>query len=131
MRRAAVLLVDSHEDSRDMYAGYLRACGFTVKTAGTTDEGLIQAGGVDVIVTEVRVRGSFDGVELIVRLRDADETKETRIIVLTACAFETDQRRAHAAGCDVFLPKPCLPERLISEIRGVGTAGAWTTPPSP
>jgi CheY-like chemotaxis protein len=119
-RSAVVLLVESHEDSRDMYADYLLACGFRVQTADTTDDALRRASDADVIVTEIRVRGSFDGVELIGRLRDADETKETPIIVLTACAFATDQQRALAAGCDVFLPKPCLPGRLVTEIRGVG-----------
>jgi two-component system cell cycle response regulator DivK len=103
-----------------MYADYLRACGFTVATADTTDEGLILASDADVIVTEIRVHGSFDGVELIGRLRDADETRQTPIIVLTACAFEPDQARARAAGCNVFLPKPCLPEQLVREIRDVG-----------
>jgi CheY-like chemotaxis protein len=70
----------------------------------------------DVIVTEIRVHGSFDGVELISRLRDADETKETPIIVLTACAFGANQERSRAAGCSVFLSKPCLPEQLVREI---------------
>src|ERR1700681_1068997 len=38
-RSAVVLLVESHDDSHDMYADYLRECGFTVRTADTTDEG--------------------------------------------------------------------------------------------
>src|SRR5207247_4471249 len=74
---------------------------------------------VDVIVTCIRVDGPFDGVELVRRLRDGNGTQHKPIIVLTACAFEPDQQRALAAGCDVFLPKPCLPDRLVSEIRGV------------
>jgi CheY-like chemotaxis protein len=119
-RSAVVLLVESHDDSRDMYADYLRQCGFTVRTAGTTDEGLMRASDADVIVTEIRVHGSFDGVELVCRLRNAAKTRRTPIIVLTACAFAPDQQRALAAGCNVFLPKPCLPERLVSEIRTVG-----------
>src|SRR5712692_1777285 len=114
-----VLLVESHDDSRDMYADYLGTCGFTVLTADTSDDGLLRAVDAEVIVTGIRVRGSFDGVELVRRLRDTGQTKQLSIIVLTTCAFEPDQQRAHAAGCDVFLPKPCLPDRLVSEIRGV------------
>ena len=120
VRSAVVLLIESHDDSREMYADYLRACGFLVRTADTTDEGLLLASDVDVIVTEIRVHGSFDGVALIGRLRGADETKQTPIIVLTACAFEPDQERARAAGCTVFLPKPCLPQQLFREISDVG-----------
>ena len=52
---SVILLVESHDDSRDMYADYLRDCGFTVQTAGTTDEGLMLASDADVIVTGLRV----------------------------------------------------------------------------
>ena len=116
---AVVLLVESHEDSREMYACYLQLLGFTVLTADTTDEGLRCAGNSDVIVTEIRVSGSFDGLDLVSRLRHADGTKQKPIIVLTASTFEPDQRRAYAAGCDVYLSKPCLPENLLSAISGV------------
>jgi two-component system cell cycle response regulator DivK len=118
---AVVLLVESHDDSRDMYADDLRTCGFTVQTAKTTDDGLICAGEADVIVTGICVPGSFDGVELVRRLRKSDKTKTTPIIVVTACAFEPYKQRAHAAGCSAFLPKPCLPERLVDEIQAVLT----------
>jgi two-component system, cell cycle response regulator DivK len=115
-----ILLVESHDDSRDMYADHLRWCGFTVQTASTTDEALVRAQDADVIVTEIRLHGSFDGVELVGRLRADGVTNRTPIIVLTACAFDTDRKRARAAGCNVFLSKPCLPDRLVTEIRGVG-----------
>lgn len=94
-------------------------CGFTVLTADTTDDRWRHASEADVIVTGIRVNGSFDGVELVGRVRHADQTKQTPIIVLTACAFEPDQQHASAAGCDVFLPKPWLPEQLVSAIHAV------------
>jgi CheY-like chemotaxis protein len=59
------------------------------------------------------------GVDLVTRLRHAEATKQKPIIVLTACTLEPGQRRAYAAGCNVFLPKPCLPENLVSAISGV------------
>jgi two-component system cell cycle response regulator DivK len=122
-----VLLVESHDDTREMYADYLRRYGFAVTTAGTTDDGLRRARDADVIVTEIRVHGSFDGLELVGRLRSGGETKQTPIIVLTACAFDADQKRARAAGCNAFLPKPCLPERLISAIFEVEAVVEWTS----
>jgi two-component system, cell cycle response regulator DivK len=122
--RAVVLLVECDDDNREMYAQYLRQCGFAVQTAGTTDEGLRRARNADVIVTEIRVPGSCDGVGLVCELRNATETQRTPIIVLTACAFETDRQRARAAGCNVFLPKPCLPDHLVSEIRAIGQDGS-------
>jgi len=98
-----------------MYADYLRDHGFNVTEIDSTDAGLLAAHGADLVITGVRVAGSFDGIELVRRLRHSDLTKATPLIVLTACAFEPDQARAFAAGCDVFLPKPCLPEVLLAE----------------
>jgi DNA-binding response OmpR family regulator len=114
-----VLLVDSPHDDRAMYAEYLRLCGFHPIEISDTADGLALAVTADVVVTGIRVAGPFDGVELVRRLRDRHDTQDKPVIVLTACAFEPDQERALTAGCDVFLPKPCLPDRLASAIRVV------------
>jgi two-component system cell cycle response regulator DivK len=117
-----VLLVESAYDDRAMYAEYLRSRGFHPIEINDTADGLALSGTADVIVTGIRVEGPFDGIELVRRLRHGKDTHDTPVIVLTACAFEADQQRALAAGCDVFLPKPCLPDRLVTEIRAVLTA---------
>ena len=117
MPHGSILLVEPPEDDRPMYAEFLRANGFNVTEVDSTDDGLSAAHGADVIVTGVRMPGSFDGIELVRRLRDDERTKSKPLIVLTACTFEPDQSRAFAAGCDVFLPKPCLPEVLLQEAR--------------
>jgi DNA-binding response OmpR family regulator len=106
-----------------MYAEFLAANHFVPLQAETTDEGLRAAPNADIIVTGIRVRGSFDGIELVRRLRHDHQTRTKPLIVLTACAFEPDQQRAHLAGCDVFLPKPCLPETLLAAIRALANRG--------
>jgi two-component system, cell cycle response regulator DivK len=115
----AVLLVEDSIDDRQMYADYLRLNRFDVREASDTGDGLDAAPGADIVVTGIRVHGPFDGIELIRRLRADRRTSRKGIIVVTACAFDPDQQRAHAVGCDVFLTKPCLPERLLAEIRRV------------
>jgi CheY-like chemotaxis protein len=65
--------------------------GFAVQTTDTTDEGFTRACTADVIVTEFRVPGSMDRLELVERLRSAEATEHTPMIVLTACAFELDE----------------------------------------
>jgi DNA-binding response OmpR family regulator len=112
-----VLLVESRRDDRSMYTEYLRLRGFTVLEADTTDEALFHAVQSDVIVTGVRVNGSFDGLELVRKLRADASTQSKPIIVLTAWAFEPSRQLALAAGCDIFLTKPCLPEMLATESR--------------
>src|SRR5258708_21218961 len=100
-----------------MYAEYLRIVGLHTVEIDDTADALALAHTADVIVTGLRVHGPFDGVELVRRLRERDGTKDKPIIVLTACAFESDQQRALAAGSDGFLPKPCLPDALLTEIQ--------------
>ena len=128
-RPPSLLLIEPKDDSRVMYAEDLHTFGFTVLTADTTDDGLIRASDADVIVTGIRVPGSFDGVELVRRVRQTEKTTHTRVIVvLTAYAFESDGQRAFAAGCDLFLPKHCPPERLVREIRAVLRRRRMPTP---
>jgi CheY-like chemotaxis protein len=120
-RPQSILLIERDDASRVMYAEYLQTLGFSVLTADTTDDGFTRASDADVMVTGIRVPGSFDAAELVRRVRQTDATKHTPIIVLlSAGAFETDRQGAFAAGCDLFLPKHCPPERLVSEIRAVG-----------
>jgi len=70
-------------------------------------------------VTGILLSGTIDGIELMRRLRTDARTNRTPIIVLTACVQPTDLVRAKTAGCDVFLPKPCLPDDLLRAIRRV------------
>jgi CheY-like chemotaxis protein len=134
-RVPTVLLVESDSDAHEMYAEYLRIVGLHTVVIDDTGDALALAHTADVIVTGIRVHGPFDGLELVRRLRQSNGTRDTPIIVLTACAFESDQQRALAAGCDAFLPKPCLPDRVYSEIRAVlgrcraleDSTGAWLT----
>jgi two-component system, cell cycle response regulator DivK len=112
-----VMLVESVQDDRAMYAEYLRASAFGVIEVGDTAKALTRAAEADVIVTGIRVPGPFNGIELVHRLRSDHTTKERPVIVLTASAIQTDRDEAGRAGCDAFLLKPCLPDALVGEIR--------------
>jgi two-component system cell cycle response regulator len=58
-----------------------------------------------------------NGLELIRRLRRDPRTRHVTIIVISRHVFPSDRAAAMSAGCDVFLPKPCLPEALVTEIK--------------
>jgi two-component system, cell cycle response regulator DivK len=112
-----VLLVQDRPDDRTMYAEYLQRRGFAPLNVHTTDEAMAHAGDADVIVTDVRLSDSCDGLELVRRLRADARTRSKWIIVLTAWAMDPSREQALSAGCDVFLSKPCLPHALETEIR--------------
>ena len=116
-RPQSVLFVERDDDNRTMYVEYLRGRGLTIVTADTTDEGLAKAADAALVITGIEVPGSFNGIDLVSRLRASSSTQAMPIVVLTAYVFDQDKKRALAAGCDRFLPLPCLPNQLENEIR--------------
>ena len=112
-----VVLLQSDADSRAMYAEFLRYQGFVPVPMSTAADALSVAPRADVVVTGILLPGQMDGIELVTRLKTDDRTKRIPVIVLTACAWQSDRDRATTAGCDVFLPKPCLPDALVREVR--------------
>ena len=115
--RSSVLLIDGDQDSWELYAEALTSAGLEVVTAsdghGATE--LVTTLLPAVVVTDVRLRGAIDGLEVTRRLRADDRTKSIPVIVLTA--DDACYADALASGCERFLTKPCAPAVLASEIR--------------
>ena len=61
--RPVVLIVEDHQDTRDLYAVYLGLTGFSVLTARNGMEGLSRAceSHPDVVVTDVLLSPNIDG----------------------------------------------------------------------
>jgi two-component system cell cycle response regulator DivK len=51
----------------------------------------------------------IDGWEACRRLKADERTKDVPIVAVTGHALKRAEATAKAAGCDVFLTKPCLP----------------------
>jgi chemosensory pili system protein ChpA (sensor histidine kinase/response regulator) len=102
-----------------MYEEFLRHQGFAPIAVTNGTDALFAAPQADVVVTGILLTGTIDGIELISRLRAEERTRHVPIVVLTSCVWPPEPERARRAGCDVFLPKPCLPEELLHEVRRV------------
>jgi CheY-like chemotaxis protein len=114
------LLVDRDQDTRRMYSEYLRLSGCAVEEAEDGREALAKAiaHNPNVIVTETRLPG-INGFDLCRLLHSDAATRAIPIVFVTADAFRQDLDRARLAGADAVLVKPCLPERLLIELRRV------------
>jgi two-component system, chemotaxis family, response regulator PixH len=114
----SVLIVDHDADTRAMYAEYLRSLAYQVEEADDGRVALAKALSYrpTVIVTETRLPG-LSGFEFCRMLRRDEATQRTPVVVVTAVAFATDKELAQAAGADIVLAKPCLPDDLEKEIR--------------
>jgi two-component system, cell cycle response regulator DivK len=113
-----VLVVDDFPDNRDMYMQYLEFSGMRVAEAQNGHEALQQAFALlpDLIVMDLSLPG-LDGWEATRRLKADPRTQAIPVIALTGHALAGHSKGAIEAGCDAFITKPCLPERLLEEIR--------------
>jgi DNA-binding response OmpR family regulator len=114
---ARVLIVDDAQDTREVYALFLRDEGFQVAVAedGVTGLTFAQQHPLDIIILDLMMP-RMDGFEVTRRLRADDRTRNIPIIIFSGFEKETDTADAIAAGADVCCIKPCLPETLLGEI---------------
>ena len=113
-----ILVVDDYEDAREMYAEYLRFCGFRVAEARNGNEALEQAFALmpDLILMDLSLPG-MDGWEATRQLKADDRTRQIPVVALTGHALAGASEGAKKAGCDSFVTKPCLPDDLVVEVR--------------
>lgn len=116
------LIADRDGDTRKMYAQYLSIAGYRIEEAEDGREALAKAisGHPDVVVSETRLPG-INGFDLCRLLRADVATRAILMVFVTGDAFSQDLTRARTAGADAVLVKPCLPERLLLELRRVLT----------
>jgi len=112
-----VLIVDDFADNREMYSQFLEFSGFRVAEAQNGHEALEKAFALqpDLVVMDLSLPG-LDGWEATRRLKSDERTRATPVIALTGHALAGHSKGAIDAGCDAFITKPCLPERLVQEI---------------
>jgi len=112
-----ILVVEDFEDAREMYRDYLDFAGFRVETARDGLEGIQKARALmpDLILMDLSLPG-IDGWEATRVVKADASTRHILVVALSAHALATEGERARKAGCDGFIPKPCLPPDLVSEI---------------
>jgi CheY-like chemotaxis protein len=115
-----VLLVEDQPDLRALYAQELELSGFDVIEAGNGADALVHtaAHAPDVVLMDLSMP-VLDGWEATRRLKNDARTAHIPIVALTAHDGSGDLQRATNAGCDWFVPKPCPPDALVTEIRRV------------
>ena len=110
-RAPTVLVVDDEDLVREMCRRTLQAAGYTVIEAsnGARALGLLTQGGVDAVVTDIRMPG-MNGWELAGRLA----TMSPRPAVLFITGYEAHTDSTSFMG--LLLEKPFRPEQLVSSV---------------
>jgi DNA-binding response OmpR family regulator len=117
---ARILIVDDFEDARELYAEFLRLQGFEVTGAADGPEALHLAipAHYDLIVLDLALP-RMDGIAVLRELRKSPHTAKTPIIILSASVGREPREETLAAGANLFLEKPCLPDELEAAVRGL------------
>ena len=106
-----ILVVEDNGPSRDLLVTLLGQVGFKVRDAADGAEAVEvwKEWGPDLIWMDLRMP-VLDGYEATKRIRtlgkESTSENNTRIIALTASAFEENKARAFESGCDDFVRKP-------------------------
>lgn len=118
-RSGHVLVVEDDVDAAAVLADYLTRAGFTADVAHGVDEALAIAGArhPDALVTDIRLRGGGDGLELAAALAEL----EPRPLLIAVSGYITpeERERARAVGIRQTLPKPFDPEVLVTRLRAL------------
>lgn len=107
LSNAHILVIDDHEDSRNVARLVLEHAGYNVSLAATGAEGLHRAlvELPDLVLADL-ILPELDGLAVAERLRLHPATCNVRIIAMTADARPSAREDALRAGCNEFLVKP-------------------------
>ena len=133
-----ILVVDDHQEIRDLVARHLKREGFRVDTAGDGKAlwRVLADARIDLMVLDLMLPGE-DGLSLCRRLRADQATAAIPIIMLTAKGDEIDRILGLEMGADDYMAKPFSARELIARIRAVlrrsqagGGGGGEAEPPA-
>jgi CheY-like chemotaxis protein len=103
---AKILLVEDDNNLREIYGARLSAEGYDIVSAPDGEEALAIAvkERPDLIISDIMMP-KISGFDMLDILRNAPETKDTKIIMMTALSQAEDKERADKLGADLYLVK--------------------------
>ncbi len=129
---AKIMLVEDDNNLREIYGARLQAEGHEIVAAKDGEEALAIAvkEKPDLIISDVmmpRVSG-FDMLDI---LRNAPETRDTKVIMMTALSQAEDKARADKLGADRYLVKSQVTLEDVANVVREVLAGDATPPATP
>lgn len=134
-----ILLVEDDKSLREIYGVRLLAEGYDIISAGDGEEALAMAikDRPNLIVSDVMMP-KISGFDMLDILRSTTETKDIRVIMMTALSSEDQRKRGEALGADRYLVKSQVGiedvVRTVHEVLGdapVSSTAAFSSIPAP
>lgn len=101
-----IMLVEDDNSLREIYSIRLTAEGYTIVSAGDGEEALAVAvrERPDLVISDVMMP-KISGFDMLDILRSTPETKDIKVIMMTALSSEDQRERGESLGADRYLVK--------------------------
>ena len=135
-----ILLVEDDKSSREIYGVRLLAEGYDIVSAGDGEEALAMAikERPRLILSDVMMP-KISGFDMLDILRSTTETKDVKVIIMTALSSEDQRKRGEQLGADKYLVKSKVGiedvvravHEALGDLPGVGTNPVPVSQPAP
>lgn len=118
MQRIRIIVVEDHQDLRELFVSHLDGEGFNVQGVSCGEElnEHLSSGRVDLLILDVNLPGE-NGFDIAKRIRAAHS--DIHIIMITARTAEDDRIRGYDSGADLYLAKPVSAAELTAAVKAV------------
>jgi len=114
-----ILIVDDNDDIRKLLRLTLNNADIELLEARSGMEALqiVQRVHPRLVLLDIMMAGEIDGLEVCRKIKADPMLFDTRVILVTSRAQQSDIRTGYQAGADMYLIKPFSPLQLIDSIR--------------
>ena len=115
--KPVILVVDDISTNLILVQALLRGKDYEVITAqsGIHALAIAEERKPDLILLDIMMP-EMDGYEVLARLRSNENTKDIKVVIISALANDADIRNAMNLGADAYLPKPIFAKKLYEVI---------------
>ena len=115
-----ILVVEDQPDNRQIIRDMLAPTDYEITEAENGEEALaaIAKQRPDLILMDIQLP-IMDGYTATRRIKDDPALQAIPIIAVTSYALSGEEKKARAAGCDDYVPKPFSPRQLLAKIGNI------------
>jgi len=105
--RKRILVVEDHEDNRQILRDLLASGGFDMIEAGDGEQAVsaAEANRPDLILMDIQLP-EVSGLEVTKWLKEDDDLRSIPVIAVTAFAMKGDEEKIREGGCEAYIAKP-------------------------
>ncbi|HET8870153.1 MAG TPA: response regulator [Aquabacterium sp.] len=113
-----ILIVEDQADIRELIVMTLELDAYEIHQAPEGTQGLAMARALrpDLVLLDVMMPGSLDGIEVCRQLKADTNTAAIKVIILSAKGQDQDRLQGKMAGADDYLTKPFSPGQLLEVV---------------